>query len=143
MADDDKDYEVGYGKPPKTTRFQKGKSGNPKGRPKGAKGVRANLRRELETKVKVREGNREVMVSKAEAISKRVVTNALRGDDKAMMAILKLDPELYGGTDLEEDVAGQALSPETVDYDILRDFFRNGMDDDRVPGEAEVDHDDS
>jgi hypothetical protein len=27
-------YEVGHGKPPKATRFQKGKSGNPKGRPK-------------------------------------------------------------------------------------------------------------
>jgi Family of unknown function (DUF5681) len=29
-------YKVGYGKPPKTTRFKKGKSGNPGGRPKGS-----------------------------------------------------------------------------------------------------------
>ena len=28
------DYEVGYGKPPKSRRFQPGVSGNPKGRPK-------------------------------------------------------------------------------------------------------------
>lgn len=38
MSDDKKkpraDYEVGYGKPPKATRFPKGKSGNPLGRRK-------------------------------------------------------------------------------------------------------------
>jgi hypothetical protein len=31
----DKPYEVGYGKPPKRSRFRKGVSGNRKGRPKG------------------------------------------------------------------------------------------------------------
>jgi hypothetical protein len=31
---DDPGYEVGYGKPPQSTQFKKGKSGNPKGRPK-------------------------------------------------------------------------------------------------------------
>lgn len=34
MSDDDKPYEVGYRKPPKHGRFQKGQSGNPRGRPK-------------------------------------------------------------------------------------------------------------
>lgn len=31
------DYEVGYGKPPAETRFKKGQSGNPNGRPKGSR----------------------------------------------------------------------------------------------------------
>ena len=30
-------YKVGYGKPPQDTRFKPGRSGNPKGRPKGAR----------------------------------------------------------------------------------------------------------
>jgi hypothetical protein len=34
-----KDYEVGYKKPPKDTRFKAGQSGNPRGRPKGKSSV--------------------------------------------------------------------------------------------------------
>ena len=35
--DDETNYKVGYGKPPKKTRFKKGTSGNPGGRPKGSR----------------------------------------------------------------------------------------------------------
>nr|WP_306262013.1 DUF5681 domain-containing protein [Pararhizobium sp. IMCC21322] len=34
---DNADYEVGYAKPPQSSRFKPGMSGNPKGRPKGAR----------------------------------------------------------------------------------------------------------
>jgi hypothetical protein len=33
------DYEVGYGKPPRNAGFKKGQSGNPRGRPLGAKNL--------------------------------------------------------------------------------------------------------
>ena len=36
-AADERSYDVGYGKTPVSTRFSKGKSGNPRGRPKGSK----------------------------------------------------------------------------------------------------------
>jgi hypothetical protein len=39
MADHDDSYEIGYKKPPAETRFTRGQSGNPKGRPKGAKNL--------------------------------------------------------------------------------------------------------
>jgi Family of unknown function (DUF5681) len=41
--DKDGDYEVGYGKLPRHTRFVKGQSGNPRGRPPGAKNLKTML----------------------------------------------------------------------------------------------------
>jgi len=40
-------YEVGYGRPPKATRFKPGCSGNPKGRPKGSKAPKTLLEEAL------------------------------------------------------------------------------------------------
>ncbi|MES0824809.1 DUF5681 domain-containing protein [Ruegeria sp. SCP11] len=140
MSEDTKDYEVGYGKPPKATQFKKGRSGNPKGRPKGAKGVNANLKRELEAKITVREGTHEARISKAEAIAKRFTAGALKGDTKLMMALLKVDADLFGGTDDGSEQASAALEgPDKVDYDILRDFFSSQLDSDGGPEDGEVD----
>jgi Family of unknown function (DUF5681) len=36
MSEHPSDYQIGYGKPPRHARYQKGRSGNPRGRPKGA-----------------------------------------------------------------------------------------------------------
>nr|MBA3241403.1 hypothetical protein [Acidobacteriota bacterium] len=41
-------YTVGYGKPPREHRFQPGLSGNPKGRRKGARGLKTDLQAELD-----------------------------------------------------------------------------------------------
>jgi hypothetical protein len=50
VADESKNDEgaaVGYGRPPVATRFKKGQSGNPAGRPRKAKGLRAVAERVL------------------------------------------------------------------------------------------------
>ncbi|WP_271950126.1 MULTISPECIES: DUF5681 domain-containing protein [Ruegeria] len=144
MSDDTKEYEVGYGKPPKATQFKKGRSGNPKGRPKGAKGVNASLKRELEAKITVREGNNEARISKAEAIAKRLTAGALKGDTKLLMALLKVDADLFGGPDDGSEQAGSEVNgPEAVDYDILRDFFSSQLDGDGGPENEEAEDDDS
>ena len=127
MSDDadDRDYDVGYGKPPKATRFRKGQTGNPKGRPKGAKGVQASLKRELESKITIQEGGRTLRITKAQAAAKQLMNKALTGDMRAMTMLLKQDPELYGSAvaKLEADAAVLDHAPEPVDLDILRDFL--------------------
>jgi hypothetical protein len=124
MSDDTKDYEVGYGKPPKHTRFKKGQSGNPKGRPKGAMGFTASLKQEMESKVTVREGGREVKVSKAEAAAKRLVGKALGGDMAALKMLAFFDEDLSTRVQQEADKIEQAVVPDQTDEDVLAYFAR-------------------
>ena len=121
-AESHDEYEVGYGKPPKATRFKKGQSGNPKGRPKGAKGFTASLMRELEAGITVREGNRKVKISKGEAAAKRLVAAALNGDMKALGMLARLDNDLSAKVEAAGDAA-EFDAPEAVDLDILRHHF--------------------
>ncbi len=41
------DYDVGYGKPPRRSQFEKGVSGNAKGRPRSTRNFLSDLRDEL------------------------------------------------------------------------------------------------
>ncbi len=77
------DYEVGYGKPPRHTRFQPGRSGNPRGRPKGTRNLKTDLMEELGEKILVREGEQSRRVSKQRAVVKTLVTRTLKGDARA------------------------------------------------------------
>ena len=84
------DYEVGYGKPPKHTRFKKGKSGNPGGRPKGTKNFKTDFEEELRSPIRVREGGKAVVMSKQRAMVKGLTAKALQGDLKALGAVTQL-----------------------------------------------------
>ena len=84
------DYEVGYGKPPKHTRFKPGESGNPKGRPKGTKNLATDLSEELAEKIVVNEGGKQLKISKQRAMIKSLLAKALKGDTRAATVLLKL-----------------------------------------------------
>jgi hypothetical protein len=83
-------YEIGYRKPPKATRFAKGKSGNPKGRPKGSHKLETQLRAELQRKITVTEGGRRRTMTRQQALIARTLSAALQGDQKAAALMLRL-----------------------------------------------------
>jgi hypothetical protein len=64
----DTSSDVGYGKPPKATRFRKGRSGNPKGRPSGDENLLSVFKRMAMKRIKIREGDKSRTVTMADAI---------------------------------------------------------------------------
>src|SRR6266496_4770657 len=77
-------FEVGFGKPPRSTRFKPGQSGNPNGRPRGAKNFAVAIEQELVTRVTVTENGKRRRISKREVIAKHLVNKAASGDLKAI-----------------------------------------------------------
>ncbi len=119
------DYEVGYGKPPEHTRFKRGRSGNPKGRPKGSKNFKTLIDRELDAKVVIREAGKRQQLSKREVVAKQLVKKALEGQDRAIAAIIKLDEALEAVMKAHEAAGEAAATEESLDEDdraILADF---------------------
>ena len=100
MPPDDKhDYEIGYGKPPRHTRFMKGQSGNPRGRPPGAKSMKTLLGKALNELVIVTENGRRRKVSKREAIITQLVNRSAKADFKAIQIVLGMIRDIEGNTD--------------------------------------------
>lgn len=80
------DYEVGYSRPPKHTRFKPGQSGNPRGRPKGAKGLNTIAHDVLTEKVTLRTAVGPKRVSKMEAALHKLMEKGFSGDLRALTA---------------------------------------------------------
>src|SRR3954451_13737097 len=83
-------YEVGYGKPPKDTRFKKGSSGNPKGRPRKALDFHLELLREFGSSITINENGRRRRISKYEAVIKQLAIKAMSGNLSAIRILLGL-----------------------------------------------------
>ncbi len=89
MADEDKpEYAVGFGKPPRHTRFCKGQSGNPKGRPRGAKNLATLMEKVLKEPVVISENGKRRRITKREALIKQLVNKAIAGDPRSIKLLL-------------------------------------------------------
>lgn len=85
------DYEVGYGRPPKHSRFVKGRSGNPSGRPKGAKSVATRINEVLNQKVRVNTEKGPLYMTKLQAALMQLANLALAGKNRqAIRDLLQL-----------------------------------------------------
>ena len=83
-----KQYEVGYGKPPKKTQFKPGQSGNPKGRTKGSKnGIYTYIQRELNSSITLTDGSR---ITKEQGFARQLTNKALRGDIQSQKLLFNI-----------------------------------------------------
>ena len=98
-ADDERDYDVGYSKPPRHTRFVEGQSGNPRGRPAGTKNMKTLLNRALNELVIVTEHGGRRKVSKREAIVTQLVNRSAKADFKAIQILLGMLRDIEGEAD--------------------------------------------
>jgi len=85
-----RDYEVGYGKPPRHTRFKPGQSGNPRGRPSGSKNLRTLLSDALNESVVIADNGGRRRVSKREAIVTQLVNRSATADWRAVKILLEI-----------------------------------------------------
>jgi Family of unknown function (DUF5681) len=121
--DSESGQSVGYGKPPRNTRFKKGVSGNPKGRPKGCLNVATAFTKTLLEKVVINEHGRRKTVTQLEAALKQLAKKAASGDLRALRQVVELarDAEAkHNATSVQNPEFGE-FDREVMD-DILKRF---------------------
>jgi uncharacterized protein DUF5681 len=87
---------VGYRRPPIEHQFKPGQSGNPSGRPKGARNFTSDLREELAELVSIKDGGGSFQVTRQRAIVKAVVNAALEGDQRAATTVFGWSSRAFG-----------------------------------------------
>jgi len=111
-----RDYAVGYGKPPRHTRFEKGRSGNPKGRPSGSKNMSTLFTEALNETVIIAENGGRRKISKRQAIVKQIVNKAAKGDWRCTKLLLELPQETGRPTEPESpESAFGAADKKTIE----------------------------
>jgi uncharacterized protein DUF5681 len=120
MGKSDKD-RVGYGRPPIYTRFKKGVSGNPKGRPRKTKNLKTDLFEELNEKITVREGEQLIRISKQRAVVKTLTAKTLKGDPRTANTLVNLMLRFVAADLMQEDTDDTLDSQEAEVVAVLEE----------------------
>ena len=116
------DIPGGYGRPPKSTRFKPGQSGNAKGRPKGARNLKTDLASLLKKRVPIREDGELRNVSRQEAMLLTLYSQAIKGDTKAASQLLTMVTK----TETQDTRSPPDVVTEN-DRAIVEDFLRRNL----------------
>lgn len=101
---------VGFRRPPEATRFKKGVSGNPRGRPKGSLNVATAFMKALREKVVINEHGQRKTVTKLEAALKQLVNKGASGDLRALAQLIALAKD----AETQQNVPGVSMLPNLV-----------------------------
>jgi hypothetical protein len=82
--------EVGYRKPPESTRFKPGQSGNPNGRPKGVQNFETDLQQTLRAPVEIKNANGTRTITVQQAALHTLAAKAREGDTRAIQQLINL-----------------------------------------------------
>ena len=91
-------HEVGYGRPPAATRFVKGQSGNPAGRPRGSKNKTAELDgydlrhivlAEANRAIEINERDEVMTIPMVQAVMRKIGIDAMKGRPRAQELFIK------------------------------------------------------
>ena len=123
FSSDKKSYTVGYAKPPLHSRFQKGKSGNPRGRKKGSVGkipklneerLKSIILEEAYRDIKVNDGNRQVTISMTKAVVRSIAVQAAKGNVRAQ----RLFTQMLAETERDRKQLYDSYVEVLIDYKI-------------------------
>ena len=122
----DKDPDVGYRRPPKSSRFKPGQSGNPRGRKRGQPNLITDITNELAEQIRIREGERERSVTKQRAMVKALVAKSLKGEARSAALLIGLLVKLG---EEQAQVAETGKPGSDLDRQIIDEFLQRAMAD--------------
>lgn len=123
------DYEVGYKKPPKETRFKPGQSGNSKGRRRGARNFKTILEEILTAPIPVSYGGKKKIMRVIDAIGTQLARKSAGGDSQATRLIFDVIDRLGLFTEPEDNVRDPNGSLSASDLLAIEEIRSRMLDD--------------